>query len=179
LDATVAAPGEGVVRVPLDAAGDRDARFARSLEAQYPPLLRLAYVLARSRVEAEDALQTSLERAWRARRQLVDESRIEAWLRQIVVREVVRRQTSAWSRLVRPATPVDLSRLVARRTTELDVELLDALARLPVAQRVAIVLHWYAGFEVSEISRTLRVPEETIRSRLRVGMGTLRKDLPR
>lgn len=159
---------------------DADSRFERDLEDRYLDLFRLATLIARDASEAQDALQAALERAWRSRHQLEDPALLGAWLRRIVVREVVRRQTSAWRRLVRPATLRDLSPLVGSRAgDDLRVDLLQALARLPVAQRVAVVLHHYAGYQVAEVSSIVGVPQETVRSRLRVAMATLRTELER
>jgi RNA polymerase sigma-70 factor, ECF subfamily len=166
-------PTEGVVRIHAHA----DGVFERALEGSYLDLLRLAVLLARSEQEGEDALQTALERAWRARDQLDDPSLLKAWLRKIVVREVMRRQTSPWSRLVRPATPFDLSSLVSQGSGEVQMEVMEALARLPVAQHVAVVLHHYAGYRIDEVSEMVGAPAETVRSRLRVAMASLRTEL--
>ena len=164
--------------VPIQA--DRDALFERMLEDRYLDLLRLAVLLARNLAEAQDALQSALERAWRSREQLRDEARLDPWMKRIVVREVVRRQTSPWSRLIRPATVVDLSRLVARDgDTVLTLDVLAAIARLPIAQRAVVVLHHYAGYPVDEISTITGAPVETVRSRLRLAMARLRTELAR
>jgi RNA polymerase sigma-70 factor, ECF subfamily len=50
----------------------------------------------------------------------------------------------------------------------------DALQRVPGKQRTAIVMHYVLGMTVAEMSDELCVPIETIRSRLRVGMGQVR-----
>jgi RNA polymerase sigma-70 factor (ECF subfamily) len=166
----------GVVGIEVDA----DSRFGRALEDRYLDLLRLATLMAHDSTEAQDALQTALERAWRSRHQLDDPALLGAWLRKIVVREVVRRQTSAWRRLVRPATLLDLSPLVGSRAgDDLRVDLLQALARLPVAQRVAVVLHHCAGYPVDDVASIVGAPPETVRSRLRLAMASLRTEISR
>jgi RNA polymerase sigma-70 factor (ECF subfamily) len=176
VDATFGTVIQGVV--PIQA--DRDAAFERRLEDHYLDLLRLAVLLARNLAEAQDALQTALERAWRSREQLREEDRLDPWLKRIVIREVLRRQTSPWSRFTRPATVVDLSRLASSdgdSATNLDV--LAAIGRLPVAQRAVVVLHHYAGYPVDEISAITGAPVETVRSRLRLAMARLRTELAR
>jgi RNA polymerase sigma-70 factor (ECF subfamily) len=65
-----------------------------------------------------------------------------------------------------PGDPPD--RYAERRTA---VELLD---RLPAEQRHALVLHHVLGMSVPEIARELEVPDETVRSRLRLGRNRLR-----
>ena len=176
MDVTFGAAIQGVV--PIQA--DRDAMFERMLEDRYLELLRLAVLMARDLTEAQDALQTALERAWRGRDQLRDAARLDSWLKRIVVREVVRRQTSPWARFTRPATVVDLSRLVSRDgDSDLGLDVLVAIARLPVAQRAVVVLHHYAGYPVDEIAAITGAPVETVRSRLRLAMAHLRAELVR
>jgi hypothetical protein len=79
VDATFGTVIQGVV--PIQA--DRDAAFERRLEDHYLDLLRLAVLLARNLAEAQDALQTALERAWRSREQLREEDRLDPWLKRI------------------------------------------------------------------------------------------------
>lgn len=174
MDAWFGAAIQGVVSIHADG----DAMFERMLEDRYVDLLRLAVLLARDLAEAQDALQTALERAWRARDQLHDPAHLDPWLKRIVVREVVRRQTSPWARLTRPATPVDLSRLVAAgRDADLGLDAMVAIARLPAAQRAVLVLHHYAGYPVDEVATIVGAPLETVRSRLRLAMARLRAEL--
>jgi len=54
---------------------------------------------------------------------------------------------------------------------------IDALERVPNKQRTAIFMHYVLGMTVSEVAADLHVPAETIRSRLRAGMGQLRAQL--
>jgi len=56
----------------------------------YGRLLRLAGLICHSVTDAEDAVQAGLERAWRKRGSLNDESRLRPWLDRIVVREAIR-----------------------------------------------------------------------------------------
>ena len=61
----------------------------------------------------------------------------------------------------------------------------EALAMLPVAQRLAVVLVDVQGYPVAEVAAILRVPPGTVKSRcargrarLAVLLGHLRKDEP-
>jgi RNA polymerase sigma-70 factor (ECF subfamily) len=65
-----------------------------------------------------------------------------------------------------PDAPPD--EYIARRRA---VALLD---RIPDEQRHALVLHHVLGMSVPDISADLGVPLETVRSRLRIGIGKLR-----
>lgn len=156
-----------------------DAVFEAALVELYTDLLRVAVLIARHEADAEDALQLALERAWRSRHQLRDRALLRPWLTRIVVREIVRRQTSPWARLVR-TDPTILELTPARSVDEADdlaIAVAEALANLSPHQRTVVVLHHYAGYPVVEVAALVNAPVETVRSRLRLAMARLRADL--
>ena len=51
----------------------------------------------------------------------------------------------------------------------------EALERLPLAQRTAIVLREYQGFSSEEIAEILDGPAATVRTRIYYGLKTVRK----
>jgi RNA polymerase sigma factor (sigma-70 family) len=51
----------------------------------------------------------------------------------------------------------------------------EYLDELPDAQREALVLHHVLGMTVSEVADQLEAPQETVRSRLRLGKDRLRQ----
>lgn len=53
-------------------------------------------------------------------------------------------------------------------------QLVAALDQLPLTQRQALVLHHVFGLTVPESAQWQGVPVETVRSRLRAGMGQAR-----
>jgi RNA polymerase sigma-70 factor, ECF subfamily len=57
------------------------------------------------------------------------------------------------------------------------VDLIRALAALPLGQRQAIVLHHLVGRSVDEISRQLGVPSRTVKARLARGRTALARRL--
>ena len=156
-----------------------DPLFEAALVELYADLLRVAVLIARHQADAEDALQLALERAWRSRHQLRDRALLRPWLTRIVAREIVRRQTSPWARLVRTApSVVDLTPAPsADQGDDLSIVVGQALARLSPPQRTVVVLHHYAGYPVVEVAILVNAPVETVRSRLRLAMARLRADL--
>jgi RNA polymerase sigma-70 factor, ECF subfamily len=54
---------------------------------------------------------------------------------------------------------------------------LEALRRLPDAQREALVLAYWGGLTADEIARRVGVPLGTAKSRIRLGMAKLRGDI--
>ncbi len=142
-----------------------------------------AYGLARRIVRdgglAEDAVQEAFLSVWRSAAQF-DETRGSArgWVLMLVHRravDLVKRRTR------RPEAPIEAAPEPAGATTaeEADVRaerrrVLTALAALPAAQRRSIELAYYGGYSQSEIASRLGAPLGTIKSRMFVGLSTLR-----
>lgn len=61
--------------------------------------------------------------------------------------------------------------------TEITLPVREALARLPVQQRNAVIWHYLYGMTAIEISNVTKTPLPTIKSRLASGKKKLRKEL--
>lgn len=140
---------------------------------------RVVYAILHDADEAEDVTQVACERALRRFGDLRQPDAARSWLLSIAVREAlsVRRR---WGRLVRFGSP-PVEALVRPIPVDQDLErrldLLAAFDRLPVGQRTALALHYYAGLTVAEAAGVAGVPLETMRSRVKAGLGRLRRDL--
>jgi RNA polymerase sigma-70 factor (ECF subfamily) len=170
--------GQDVVMVERARFQRHDASNVAALEElvahNYDRLLRIAVLICRDRTDAEDAVQVALERAWRHTDNLRDADRLAAWLHRIVVHEAIRLEHrrrglvarwQAWPReIVVSPSPAD----------DRDLDLEAALGSIPVEQRAALVLHYYAGYSIVETAELTGVPLETTRSRLRLARARLR-----
>jgi RNA polymerase sigma-70 factor (ECF subfamily) len=147
------------------------------VRTHHPRLIRLAGLITRDPDQAQDAVQTALERAWRKRDSVRDPARLRPWLDRIVAREairqtrrsivtVLRRDASDWIELPSAVPePADMADLRA------------AVGRLSPIHRAVVALHLYAGYSVEETAGVLEVPLDTVRSRLRAARKQLRRDL--
>jgi RNA polymerase sigma factor (sigma-70 family) len=52
-----------------------------------------------------------------------------------------------------------------------------AFAELTPGHRAVVALHLYAGYSVEETARTLKIPADTVRSRLRAARKRLRQEM--
>src|ERR1700742_367922 len=119
----------------------RRARFQALCQSLRPDLLRFAFWLSRDRALAEDVVQESLLRAWKAQDSLLDAQAAKPWLLTIVRREFAR--TFERKRL----PTVDIDDLVAREESVLGVsedhdlaELRAAIFKLPDDYREPLTL---------------------------------------
>lgn len=144
----------------------------------YRRLVRLAALVCLDSSEAQDAVQNALLRAWRNRHRLRDASRMKPWLDAIVVRESIRlndRRRSWLRRLIsQPSEPAVPSPATLSGAA---LDLSAALQSMPGPQRAVLALRYEAGYSVAETAQLLRVPHETVRSRLRLARQRLRRDL--
>jgi RNA polymerase sigma-70 factor (ECF subfamily) len=170
---------EQQLRVQIDAAAGGDVQAAQALLLRVLPRVRnlIRYLVRGEDLDdlTQDALLKVLERLASFR----GEGRFEAWVDGVTVRVTLRnmgKRRMDESR-VSAALPDELAgqpgsrpstRYVSRRRA------VEALDQLPMPQRVTLVMHHVLGMTVSEISTELSAPAETIRSRLRIGMGQMR-----
>lgn len=145
-----------------------EEQLARLLESFRPDLLRFAFWLARDRTIAEDVVQETMLRAWRARAELRDSNAIRPWLLTIVRRENARLHE-------RKRLPtVDLDDLIASQDIALalhdtDPEIADlrrAILALPDEYREPIVLQVLGGFSTGEIAKELGLTVPAVLTRL-------------
>lgn len=130
-----------------------------------PRLIGLLTVIGGDRADAEEIAQDAFVRLvenWPKVRRYDDP---EAWLRTVAVRLLVsrgrRRQVAARG-----------LGLLGRRTPSAvaaesgDVDLVRALASLPLPQRAVVVLHHVHDLPVERVAELLHVPTGTVKSRL-------------
>ena len=146
---------------------DKRARFQALCQSLRPDLLRFAFWLSRDRALAEDVVQETLLRAWKAQDSLVDESAAKPWFLTIVRREYAR--CFERKRLV----TVDVDELVAREEPTLadggDRQLEDlraAVFKLPEEYREPLVLQVIMGYSTAEIAVALDLSTAAVLTRL-------------
>jgi RNA polymerase sigma-70 factor (ECF subfamily) len=158
-------------------AGDHDA-FAALANANVDRLYALARVIVRDADRAEDAIQEALVRAWRELPRLRDPARFQAWLRRLVVnacydegRRIMSRSEVVLLSDHHPSIGDDSSGVIDRDRLD------RAFRRLPIEQRVVVVLNHVEGLSHEEIAATLGLPLGTVKSRVRYALAGLRSAL--
>jgi RNA polymerase sigma-70 factor, ECF subfamily len=161
--------------------------FASVYAAHRPGVYATALRVLGRPSEAEDVTQEVFVRFWRSPERF-DPSRgeIGAYLRLMArsrALDLLRHEQAdgrAQDRLraVAPRDEVPVHESppsVAEHREQLGV-LRDALRRLPVEQREALVLAYWGGMSAREVAAAAKVPFGTARSRMRLGLEKLRAD---
>lgn len=130
------------------------------------------------REEAADALQEALISAFRNAGSYRGDAAVTTWLHRVVVNACLDRVRR---RQARPSVPLGDTQIRDRRddhaAVEARLDVRSALAALPEAQRVAIVLVDMEEMSVSDAAAFLGVAEGTVKSRCSRGRVALAKIL--
>jgi len=145
--------------------------FPDELARHRPSLERSARRLCRNRHDAEDLVQTTLERAWQARAQFMPGGNIGGWLFRILCnrhRDNLRRRTGVLVPL--PDEVPDISPEVEEISSLLALPtdtVIEALNQLPPELRAPLELLALGGKRYREIAEELSVPINTVGTRIR------------
>lgn len=144
-----------------DAAAGPDAEFAGFFEAEYPALIRSTYLIVRDREQARDIAQDAFVQLFTRWRRISRYERPDAWVRRVAIRMAVRavRRERQRRRLEHELDTAPVS-------GPLDLDVLRAVAKLPGAQRAAVVLFYFEDRPVAEIAEILACSEVTAKVHL-------------
>ncbi len=139
-----------------------------AFDTSYRRLVGQLYAVCGNLTEAEEVVAEAFARAVQHRRKFERADNPEAWLRTVAVNvsrtRFRRRMVGARLRPDPPRHPeIDENRLAV----------VEALRRLPAAQREAIALHYLADLPVHEVAATTGVPIGTVKARLSRGRAAL------
>ncbi len=145
----------------------------RLIAAVWPEAFRIALGTLHDRGLAEDAAQDACAAMARALPALKQPELFRGWLYKIVVNTAI-----AAGRKRRTTCALDAisDRGVSDDPTD-RLDLYRALATLPIRQRAAVLLHYYAGLNSREIAEACGFPPSTVRFQLMLARRSLKKAL--
>jgi RNA polymerase sigma-70 factor (sigma-E family) len=162
---------------PLDALLGSDADFSEFFHAARPRLFRTALAIAGDHGLAEDALQSALIKAYSSWHRVRAADSPEAYVRRMVVNEVLGWRRHGWWHRERPRERVETGacaspegRVVQRLT------LWEAVQGLPVRQRAVVVLRYYEDLTEVQIAEVLGCSRGTVKSQASDALATLRRN---
>lgn len=154
--------------------------------------VRAAYLLVQDRALAEDVVQDSFLMAYRASQQFRSGAPFAPWFLRIVLnvarqhqRAARRRREVSLNQAFVPETEANDSTAASAMTTSDPSEhaerveeqdaVVHALGMVPLKQREALVLRYYAGYRDKELAAILNCPPGTVRWRLHAGLKALER----
>jgi RNA polymerase sigma-70 factor (ECF subfamily) len=160
-------------------AGD-GAAFARIVAAHHDAMVRVAFIVAGDLDVADDAVAAGWALAWRNLGSVRDPLRLRSWLVSVAANEA---RALVRQRRRRVIVELDVARDLAGgsqmdpATHAADLDLVNALNRLPVDDRVLLSLRYVAGLDSFEIAAETGRSASGTRARLARLLGRLRREL--
>jgi RNA polymerase sigma-70 factor (sigma-E family) len=150
----------------------RDDEFVEFVQRSSVPLRRMAFLMCGDWHRAEDLVQTTLAKLYRAWSRVRGIDQREAYARQVLVRTAIDESRRFWRR---ERTSGELpERASPAVDSDLSIDLRRALAALPVRQRATVVLRHWEDLPVHEVARLLRCTEGTVKSQSAKALAALR-----
>lgn len=132
----------------------------QTIEQYSNTIFKVALSYTKGKAVAEDVMQDVLIKYMTNSTVFKDEEHKKAWLIRVTINECKQFFRSIWN-----ARRIPLEDIYEFNTPERDIAFY-AVMDLPIKYRIVIHLYYYEEMSVKEISRALKLNENTIRSRL-------------
>jgi len=166
-----------------EARGGSEEAFSALVSKYKGKVFRHAYAMMNDRGEAEDVAQDAFVKAFYSLHKLDNDFAFVSWLTRIVSNlcydrlkkkqksKHVQMENLEQNSLRHSSSPID------RTNTKLIIQ--EAMKKLSVEHRSALVLRDVQGYSYEEISEILNIPLGTVKSRINTARGILKKELSR
>ena len=157
---------------------DTAEHFERLVQTYQSPLRRLCCVMLKDVHLADDAVQETFIKAYRALNDFRRESSEKTWLTRIAVNTCRDMMRSRW--FVHIDRSADIANLPEESTGEItddESELAETVLRLPLKQREAVLLYYYQNLTMQETAEALHITVSNVSRRLESARKALRKQL--
>jgi RNA polymerase sigma-70 factor, ECF subfamily len=157
----------------------RDRAVCQLVHQYQTALLRMCYLYLQDEALAEDAVQETFVKAYRAMPDFRNECSEKTWLMRIAINTCRDMKRSGWFRYVdRHITPEELPE-ASVPFAQADEELTLAIIKLPRKCKEVFMLRYYQGMSVTEIAASLNVTPSTVSNQLNRARRKLRTMLER
>ena len=150
-----------------------ESLFEKAVEEYSDMVTGLCLLRLGNRQDAEDCYQNVFLKLLKNKEMLMADSvHLRAWLIRVAINEC---KNHYRFRCRHKTDSLELVTLFYE--DEHDRRLMAQVMELPKLYRETIYLHYYIGYSVAELSVLLKVPQNTVKSRLKRGRDMLRKIL--
>lgn len=155
----------------------REEAIVRMVNEWQLPLLRLCYIQLQDKGLAEDAVQETFIKAFRALETFRGDCSEKTWLTRIAINTCRDIRRGSWFRHIDRKVSLDMLPEAVAQPAEEKLDLTIAVMNLPRKCREAIMLYYYQDMDTAEIGTVLGIAHSSVSNRLRRGRDLLRKAL--
>ena len=134
-------------------------------------IFRLAYSYTKNHFDADDVTQNVLLQLYKTDKVFQSETHLKNWLVRVTVNQCKNLFRAPWRR---HENLEDYANTLAFEDTQ-SKELFCLVMGLDKKYRVTLLLHYYEGYSIREISRIMDAPEKTVSTRLSRGRKILKE----
>lgn len=159
---------------------ERDRAFTEYFRDRADAMRGTAYLLCGDWHRAEDLVQTTFVKLYRAWRRITGHHALDAYTRRILVRTFLDEARRGWFRRESVTdTPAEHAAVAAGFGAAEDrLALLTALREVPPRQRAVLVLRYWADLSVEDTADAMHCSTGTVKSQSARGLDNLRAALP-
>ena len=145
-------------------------RFAHLAEKYADTVFRVAFSYLKSREDADDVTQEVFIKLYSVDTEFESEEHIRNWLIRVTINQCRKQFRSPWRRLEN----IDDYAATLSFEDDNDRDLFRAVMELEQKYRSVIFLYYYIGYSTAEIADILRIPVNTVSTRLSRARARLR-----
>lgn len=157
----------------------REEKLTRLVETYQTALLHICYMILQDEALAEDAVQETFLKAYRALDDFRGESSEKTWLMHIGMNVCRDMKRTRWFRYVDRRVTPELLPDAAAQTEDDHEDLAQAIVLLPLKYREVILLHYYQNMNLRDIGQALGLAPSSVSNRLKKAREKLRVLLER
>lgn len=152
-----------------------DEFFSHLVNTYQTSLRRMCCVWLKDVTLAEDAVQETFLKAWRAAGSFRGECSEKTWLMRIAVNVCGDMKRTWWFRHVDRSVEIENLPEPSVPFEEKDETLVQTICALPARQREVVLLYFYQDMNLTEISEVLHIAPSTVSRRLDAAKKVLRQ----
>lgn len=143
--------------------------FAALVLENKTEMYRLAFGILKNEADAEDAVSDAIVKAYEHLGSLRDSSKFKSWIMSIVANEAKttlkkKKKVELW----------DEKDIAETATDNENIGVWEIVLNMDEEFRKVVILYYYSGFSIKEISKILHLPQGTVKSRLKRARNKLK-----
>ncbi|MFZ3591767.1 sigma-70 family RNA polymerase sigma factor [Bacillus sp. DJP31] len=150
--------------------------FQELMEKEKVKLYKIAYVHMKNEEDALEVFQETVYKAFISIKNLKDERHFSTWLTRILINtafDLLKRK----KRIIPMEREILESKIKPTRSSETDVDLLQAVMDLDEKYKTVIILRFYKDYSVKQIAGIWDCPEGAVKTNIHRGVNLLREKL--